>query len=138
MSDGYTIQSLDPPAWEVIGRGIREYNTKQAGDGRAIYLCFVLHAPDGSVAGGIIGETHWNWLFINLMWIPEELRGKGYGHTLLLAAEDEGRKRGATHAYLDTFSFQAPEFYKKHGYQVFGVLDDFPPGHKRYYLAKRL
>ncbi len=138
MSEEYHIGYLDEPAWEVIGRGIREYNASQAGDGRAIFLCFALFAPGGSIVGGIIGETHWNWLFINLMWIPPELRGKGYGSQLLLAAEQEGLKRGVTHAYLDTFSFQAPEFYKKHGYQVFGVLEDFPPGHQRFYLTKRL
>jgi hypothetical protein len=53
-------------------------------------------------------------------------------------AEAEARQRGAQHAYLDTFSFQAPGFYKKHGYQVFGELQDFPPGHQRYFLTKQL
>ena len=52
--------------------------------------------------------------------------------------EAEARQSGATEAYLDTFSFQAPEFYKKNGYQVFGVLENFPPGHQRYYLTKAL
>jgi GNAT superfamily N-acetyltransferase len=138
MGEHYCIEYLEQPAWEVIGRGIREYNTGQAGDGHAIFLCFVLYDPDLTIVGGIIGETHWNWMFINLMWIREDLRGCGYGHQLLEAAEEEGRKRGAAHAYLDTFSFQAPEFYKKHGYKVFGVLEDFPPGHQRYYLTKPL
>ncbi len=138
MPEGFHIEYLDSPAWEIIGRGIREYNTSQAGDGHAIYLCFALYAPDGSIAGGVIGETHWNWLYINLMWITEELRGQGYGSKLLNAAEEEGRRRGATHSYLDTFSFQAPDFYKRHGYQVFGVLKDFPPGHQRFYLTKQL
>ncbi len=138
MPEGFHIEYLDPPAWEIIGRGLRDYNTQMAGDGHAIYLCFALYAPDGSIAGGVIGETHWNWLFITLMWLNEEMRGQGYGDKLLNAAEDEGRRRGATHAYLDTFSFQAPEFYKRHGYQVFGVLNDFPPGHQRFYLTKQL
>ncbi len=138
MDDGYIIGYLDEPAWEIIGRGIREYNRQQVGDGSANFMCFVLYAPDKSIVGGIIGETHWNWLFINLMWIKEDLRGHGYGHQLLNRAEEEGRKRGATNAYLDTFSFQAPEFYNKHGYQVFGVLEDFPPGHRRYYFTKQL
>ena len=138
MPDDYHIAYLDPPAWEVIGGGLRDYNTQHAGDGHAIFLCFAIYAPDDAIVGGIIGETHWNWLFIHLMWIKDELRGKGYGHRLLVAAEGMGRKRGATHAYLDTFSFQAPEFYKKHGYQVFGVLEDFPPGHQRLYLVKKL
>jgi GNAT superfamily N-acetyltransferase len=138
MDEGYHIEYLDPPAWEVIGGGIREFNIRQAGDGHAIFLCFALYAPDRSIVGGVIGETHWNWLFISLMWVKDGLRGRGYGHQLLTAVEEEGRKRGATHSYLDTFSFQAPEFYQKHGYQVFGVLEDFPPGHQRYYLTKEL
>ena len=138
MAEDYHITYLDEPAWDVIGRGIREFNTQQAGDGRASFLCYGLCASNGTLMGGVIGETHWNWLFINLMWVQEKLRGKGYGHQLLQAAEEEGHRRGATHAYLDTFSFQAPEFYKKNGYRVFGVLDDFPPGHRRLYLAKQL
>ena len=138
MDGEYTITLLNEPAWQVIGGGIRDYNIKQAGEGHEKSLCFAIQTQDGTVVGGIIGETHWNWLFINLMWIREELRGRGYGHQLLLAAEAEGRKRGATSAYLDTFSFQAPDFYQKHGYQVFGVLEDFPPGHKRFYLTKQL
>jgi GNAT superfamily N-acetyltransferase len=138
MDEDYRISYMEKPAWEVIGGGLRDYNIQQAGEGHEKSLCYALYASDHSVMGGIIGETHWNWLFINLMWIREELRGQGYGHQLLLAAEEEGRKRGAIHAYLDTFSFQAPEFYQKHGYQVFGVLENFPPGHTRYYLTKQL
>jgi GNAT superfamily N-acetyltransferase len=138
MDDGYRIASVDEPEWGVIGQGIRDFNTQQAGDAQGKVLCFVLYAPDQSIAGGVIGETHWEWFFINLMWIKEELRGCGYGHKLLLAAEQEARQRGARNAYLDTFSFQAPDFYKKHGYQVFGVLENFPEGHQRIYLTKQL
>jgi GNAT superfamily N-acetyltransferase len=138
MDEEYTIAYHDQPAWQVIGGGLRDYNIQQAGEGHEKSMYFALQAADGTVVGGIIGETHWSWLFINLLWIRQELRGRGYGHLLLLAAEEEGRKRGATHAYLDTFSFQAPEFYQKHGYQVFGVLDDFPPGHRRFYFTKQL
>jgi GNAT superfamily N-acetyltransferase len=138
MDNEYHIQYLAEPAWEIIGGGLRDYNDQKAGNGHASLLCFALYGPDQSILGGVIGETHWNWLFINLMWLTEGLRGRGFGHQLLVAAEAEGRKRGATHAYLDTFSFQAPEFYKKQGYQVFGVLDDFPPRHQRYYFVKQL
>ena len=72
------------------------------------------------------------------MWIKEEFRGRGFGHQLLTLAEQEARQRGAEYAYLDTFSFQAPGFYKKHGYEVFGELNNFPPGHRRYFLSKQL
>ena len=78
------------------------------------------------------------WLLINLLIVKEELRGRGYGHQLLTMAEEEARKMGAKNAYLDTFTFQAPEFYKKHGYHVFGELKDFPPGHARCYYTKQL
>ena len=86
----------------------------------------------------MIGATYWDWLHIDLMWIREDLRGCGYGGSLLMAAEDEARRRGAKNAYLDTFSFQAPDFYKRSGYRVFGELRDFPAGYQRYFLTKRL
>jgi len=86
----------------------------------------------------VIGSTYWGWFYINLMWVKDEFRGQGYGHRLLMLAEEEARKRGAKNAYLDTFSFQAPDFYKKLGYQDFGELGDFPAGHTRYFLKKEL
>jgi ribosomal protein S18 acetylase RimI-like enzyme len=138
MNKEYELVYLEQPAWDVIGRGITEYNTEQAGDDHGQNLCFVLRGPDQVVVGGVIGATHWDWLYINLMWLKEEFRRQGYGSRLLERAEEEARKRGAKHAYLDTFSFQAPDFYKKHGYEVFGELSDFPAGHRRYYMRKQL
>jgi ribosomal protein S18 acetylase RimI-like enzyme len=138
MNEEYKIVYTDEPAWSVIGGGIHNFNIEQAGDGGDKGLCFVLQGPDQKIVGGLIGETHWDWFYINLMWIKEELRGQGHGKRLLTLAEDEARQRGAKNAYLDTFSFQAPGFYKKFGYQVFGELPDFPTGHQRYYLKKEL
>ena len=138
MDEGYQIVYIEQPAWEIIGGGIAHYNTQQAGDDEGKNLCFVLRSPDQEIVGGVIGATYWNWLYINLMWIKEEFRGRGFGHQLLTLAEQEALQRGAEYAYLDTFSFQAPDFYKKHGYEVFGELKDFPPGHQRYFLSKQL
>ena len=138
MNEEYEIKYLDKPEWGVIGQGITDYNTEQAGEDGGQNLCFVLQVPDNEVVGGVIGSTYWGWLYINLMWIKEEARGHGYGRQLLQLAEDEARQRGAKHAYLDTFSFQALDFYKKYGYEVFGELQDFPPGHQRYFLKKQL
>lgn len=136
--EGYRIDKVEEPAWGVIGPAIHRYNIEQAGEDEGQSVCFVLRAEDDDIVGGVIGETHWRWLHIDLMWVKEELRGRGYGHRLLTLAEEEGRKRGAKHAYLDTFSFQAPDFYEQHGYRVFGELPDFPQGHRRYYLTKEL
>ena len=138
MEEEYQIVYIDKPEWGIIGGGISQYNKEQAGDDQGQNLCFVLRAPDEEVVGGVIGATYWAWLYVDLMWVKEELRGRGYGQQLLMLAEEEARKRGAKNAYLDTFSFQAPEFYKKRGYQVFGELKDFPQGHQRYFLTKEL
>jgi GNAT superfamily N-acetyltransferase len=141
MNEEYNIVQIDEPdnaAWKAIGGGIRDFNNQHAGDHRHRNVCFLLLAENGEIAGGLIGETYWNWLYVNLLFVREELRGRGYGHRLLTMAEQSARAHGATDAYLDTFSFQAPEFYKCHGYQIFGELKDFPPGHQRYFLMKQL
>jgi len=135
---GYHIDQLDQPAWEVIGGGINDFNNQQVGDDHAKNLCFVIKNEKDEILGGVIGTTYWDWLSVELMWIREDLRGQGLGQRLLQMAEDVGRKRGAKQALLDTFSFQAPGFYKKNGYKVFGQLDDFPQGHQRYFMTKAL
>lgn len=138
MDDKFSIVYEEKPAWGIIGPGISDFNEQQAGPDQGKNLCFVLKGPDEEIVGGVIGATYWNWLYVDLMWLREDFRGRGYGHQLLELAEAEARKRGAKHAHLDTFSFQAPEFYKKYGYEVFGVLQDFPTGHQRYFMSKEL
>ncbi|MGD9002303.1 MAG: GNAT family N-acetyltransferase [Anaerolineae bacterium] len=141
MDEEYRIVYVDKPeesAWGIIGRGIRDYNEQQTGDREFQRLCFVLQSPDEEIVGGVIGEAYWGWLHVDLLWVKDELRGRGYGRRLLTLLEDEARQRGAKHAYLDTFSFQALDFYRRYGYRVFGELQDFPPGHQRYFLTKRL
>lgn len=141
MDDDFEIRPVEKPdnaVWATIGGGIHDYNETYGGASHGSVLCFGLHGPDGQLVGGLIGETHWDWFYINLLWLPEALRGRGFGRRLLTLAEDEARRRGARNAYLDTFSFQAPEFYRRHGYEVFGELHDFPAGHQRYYMTKQL
>jgi GNAT superfamily N-acetyltransferase len=141
MSEEYEIVHIEKPddaVWNAVGGGIYNFNTQQVGESKEHRLCFVLYAPDQEIVGGVIGETYWGWLYISLMWVKEELRGRGYGQRLLEHAEDEAQRRGVKNVYLDTFSFQAPNFYKQHGYHVFGELQNFPPGHQRYFLTKQL
>ena len=141
MDEEYTIVYDENPAqssWGIIGHGLQAYNTQQAGDDKPQRLCFVVKGPGETAAGGVLGVVFYDWLYIELLWLPAALRGRGYGRRLLMEIEEEGRRRGAKNAFLDTFSFQAPDFYKKHGYHVFGELADFPVGHTRYYLTKRL
>ena len=141
MEDEYSVSYVDDPeesAWGIIGRGVGTFNKHQAGENDFQRLCYVLNSPEKEIVGGVLAELYWKWLFIELLWMKEELRGQGYGHTLLTKVETEARNRGAKNAYLDTFSFQAPEFYAKHGYRQFGELQDFPKGHQRLFLTKLL
>ena len=137
-NEPFEIKYLEEPAWDAIGGGLTDFNTQQAGDDKGRNLCFVLQTPEWKIVGGVIGATYWDWLYVNLMWVREDLRGQGFGRQLLEKAEAEARQRGAKRAYLDTFSFQAPAFYKKLGYEEFGRLEDFPVGHTRYFLVKTL
>ncbi len=138
LHENLQIRSLKKPAWDTIGGGIQEFNTRQAGDDNGHSLCYVLQTPEEEFVGWVIGTTYWDWLYIDLMWVREDLRGQGFGRQLLALSEETARDRGAKHAYLDTFSFQAPEFYKRFGYQEFGRLEGFPAGHTRYFLTKEL
>jgi GNAT superfamily N-acetyltransferase len=102
-----------------------------------VRLVLLLRDADGTIRGGLLGYTHWNWLFVSHLWVHEPLRGRGLGRELLGRAEAEAAARGCRNAHLDTFSFQARDFYESRGYVVFGTLDDYPPGHSRYFLQKR-
>lgn len=101
-------------------------------------LVLLVRANDGTLMGGLLGGTFWQWLNISILWVHEDLRGQGFGTDLLKTAEQEALKRGCHSAFLDTMSWQALSFYQQHGYSLYGQLEDFPLGHTRYYLRKRL
>ena len=132
------VEKPEEAAWEIIGKGLQQFNDQYAGDENFRRVCFALRSADQTIVGGVIGEIFWDWLHIDLMWIPEDLRGQGLGHQLLTAIEDEARSHGAKNVFLDTFSFQAPEFYRQHGYRLFGELPGFPAGYTRLFLTKEL
>jgi GNAT superfamily N-acetyltransferase len=132
------IEKPEESAWGIIGRGLSAFNRQQAGEDHFQRLCYVIYSPDQTIVAGVLGELYWEWLHVDLLWVSEDLRGQGYGKSLLFQIEEESRKLGAKQVYLDTFSFQAPEFYRKYGYEVFGELSDFPPGHQRFFFRKQL
>jgi len=91
----------------------------------------------GAVQSGLKFITACEWLFVNWLWVATPYRKRGEGSRLMKAAEDDARAAGRHGAYLDTFSFQAPEFYRRLGYSEFGRIADFPPGFARIWLMKR-
>ena len=100
---------------------------------------FAIKNPDGEIIAGILaGMGCYGGLEINILWVKEGKRQSGIGTTLLLETEKRAKEAGAIISLLDTFDFQAKDFYLKNGYSIFGQVNNFPTGHTRYYLQKRL
>jgi len=129
----------DPRVETVIGNGLRRYNAQQSGIDDSRPLAVVVSDPEThEVVGGISGRTSLGVLFVDLVYLPDELRGGGLGSRILKAAEDEGRRRGCRAAVLYTISFQAPDFYARRGWRVFGEIPCDPPGTRRIFMTKTL
>jgi GNAT superfamily N-acetyltransferase len=131
------IERIHGPARREIIKGLLAFNKRALGKWEFKPLSITLRHR-GAIVGGLYGETYLNWMYISLFWLADEFRGKGFGSKIMQTAEKEARKRGVKNAYVDTFSFQAPGFYKKLGYREFGKLKDFPAGHSRSWLTKAL
>ena len=101
-------------------------------------LAILLKDSTGQMFAGIYAYTWGGCLDIKLLWVRADCRGAGLGSNLMRAAEQEAIARGCHVATLETHSFQAPDFYKKLGYEEIGVLDGYPIHHKKYYLKKIL
>ena len=140
MSEPALVVHADPPdeAVHAVVRALVAYNATQARDEGWRQLLVDVHDDAGALLGGLAGSTFWGWLFVSHLWVREDQRGAGLGGRLLAAAEAEAVARGCRHAYLDTFSFQAPGFYEKAGYVPFGALEDYPvgTGHRRTFYVK--
>lgn len=113
------------------------HNEAIVGDSNYVPLNVLLKIDD-CVIGGLWGCTAYNWLHIELLFLPENLRGKGVGQTTVSKAESEAIARGCTHSWLDTHEFQARGFYESMGYTCFGELPDYPLGYARYFMRKNL
>ena len=124
---------------EAILAGLIADSEGKAGSGHFTPLAILLRDPgSGATIGGLWGHTLYNWLFVELICVPPELRGQDMGTELMSRAEAIARERGCVGARLDTFEFQAPGFYEKLGYTRFGRIDDHPRGYSRFFMQKRL
>ncbi len=122
----------------AIASGLDAYNKRRAGDARAAALWLIARDDAGRLVGGVKAETFWNWCSIAWLWVAERARGRRLGSALLLRTEAAAIARGCTGISLSTFSFQAPDFYRSHGYREFGRLDGCPAGHARIWFMKEL
>jgi len=140
LPPGCRISIEENPAWksrEFIDEQLGDYNAPFLADNRYDYFGIFVRDEAGAIRAGLIGHLYAGWLFINLLWVRAELRRAGIGSGLVTEAERRAIAFGCHSSYVDTFSFQGPDFYPRFGYEVFGILD-YPPDHKRIFFKKRL
>jgi GNAT superfamily N-acetyltransferase len=127
----------DLAASAVIEAGLGRFNEEKAGyrDWRPLA---VLVADTNEVIAGLLGRTSLGLLFIDIFFLPESLRGQGLGSDVMRQAEEEAKRRGCCGSVLYTISFQAPAFYERLGYRVFGKIECQPPGPSRIFMTKEL
>lgn len=99
---------------------------------------FIARNDEGEIIGGITGTAYWGNMHIDFLWVDPESRGQRIAEQLMQQMEQHSRNANYRLMMVDTFSFQAPEFYKKQGFREFGVLKDHPAGHSQHYFEKRL
>ena len=130
----------DAPASDVVQleANIDSYNMAKTGIYDARLLSVMLKHADGELYAGLHGHTWGATCQIKLLWVAEQERGRGLGTSLLGAAEAEARRRGCRQIMLATHSFQAPEFYAKHGFEEVATLADNPIGHADILMVKQL
>lgn len=134
-------QESNEEAREYIRKRLITYNGEQlpeeAKSNKEI-ATFTVRDETGSIIGGVTCTLFWKHMHIDFLWVEETKRKEGLGTKLLAQAENFAKQKGVRLIKLDSFSFQAPAFYEKHGYTVFGKVEDHPVGHTQYYLIKRL
>ncbi len=123
---------------EVVSKGLEAYNVGRMGREDSRRLAIFLRDEAGQIVGGLTGWTWWDCCAIDELWIAEQARGREYGTRMVEQAEQEARARGCHQIILTTMSFQAPDFYRKLGYEEHAVLDGFAGAHRRHYFRKSL
>jgi len=136
------IDRTDAPTDEerqAILAPLRAYNMAKTGAALPELVAWLVRDEHSNeIVGGLYGRIFFRWLYIELLVVPEQARGQGTGSSLMQMAEDHAREKGCVGIWLDTFDFQAPAFYRRHGFTEVGQIDDYPPGHQHFFFQKRL
>ena len=132
------LENTESQKVKEIGELIRSYNRSKREAAECEPLNLYVEDEHGQLLAGLVAETFGNWLEIEYLFVKEELRGQGIGSQLLQQAESEAKKRNCRFAFVNTYQFQAPAFYQKHGYQEVFTLKDYPCTGQRHYYQKDL
>jgi len=130
--------ALDQRTIRAIASGLDSYNALFTPLADWTPHWIIGRDESGAVQAGVQFITSLDWVFLRWLWVAEPHRKLGIGSQLLSIAEDAARTSNCRAAYVDMFTFQAPEFYERHGYREFARLADFPRGHARIWLSKLL
>jgi ribosomal protein S18 acetylase RimI-like enzyme len=139
MMHDYDITKSSEKETAYVRNKLLQFNAKNVPSGlvwnyREVNLT-VKNETD-EIIGGLLSVICWNWLEIDILWVDEKYRGLGYGSQLLREAEEISKQSKCTFIKLNTFSFQAPSFYEKHGYREIAVIEDAPIGFSHHYFKK--
>ena len=135
------VQENNEEVSEYIREKLIAYNAEQLPEevkSKKVTAAFTVRDEAGVIVGGVTCTLYWQHMHIDFLWVEETKRKEGLGAKLLAEAENFAKQKGARLIKLDSFSFQAPAFYEKYGYTVFGKLEGHPIGHTQYYFVKRL
>ena len=132
------LESRKSKKTQELGNLIRSYNQSKREPSKSEPLNIYVEDEQGNQLAGMVAETFGNWLEIEYLYVSEELRGQGIGSEILCKAEQEARERKCKYSFVDTYQFQAPDFYKKHGYTEVFALKGYPYTGERYYYTKEL
>jgi len=131
-----TRSSIDPRTRQAVFAGLLAFNQRFA---KRKQKDFTITALDGQrIIGGAIGESKFDWLFVQMLWVDETSRHGGIGSRIMADVETLAKRRKCAGVFLDTFSFQAPKFYAKLGYRRIGTLVGHPRGFAKYWYAKEM
>jgi GNAT superfamily N-acetyltransferase len=126
----YVIEESTREGYRTVDDGIVEYNATKVPftqEPHFMPLNRVIRNLNGEIVAGINSVLYcWKCLYVDVLWVKDGYRKCGYGSILLKEVESIAKEKGCKLVHLDTFDFQAKDFYIKQGYEVFGVLEDCP------------
>lgn len=132
------LENTESQKAQEIGNLIRSYNRSKREAAECEPLNLYVEDEQGQLLAGLVAETFGNWLEIEYLFVKEELRGQGIGSQLLQQAESEAKKRNCRFAFVNTYQFQAPDFYQKYGYKEVFTMKEYPYTGQRHYYQKEL
>lgn len=134
----FRLENRESKKTQELGNLIRAYNQSKREPSKSEPLNIYVEDEQGNLIAGMVAETFGHWLEIEYLYVQENLRGQGIGSNILNWAKKEARERKCKYSFVNTYQFQAPNFYKKHGYEEVFALKEYPYTGERYYYTKEL